>query len=368
MDRVIVFDSVHPLARNNRCFDEANEYAGCGYAILVRLAREAQRRGLQVMTSDVYQEMRVPSPNDVCLADMVSSYTDEILKSGVRPAICMSLESPLVAKRFFHKIARYSGRFHHSYQFSGTKERLVGTGTVFHPLVFPMETRVPMAPKAWEERDYLVVVNSNKRASFVGMGSLKEVARSAVSQTYSAMLKATDPWMRSREIYVDRIEAIRYFSTCRDFSLYGTGWDGSIWGFGPSYHRAALRVFKGTIPPDVRRKREVMNGFKFALCFENCAFPGYVTEKIFDCFLAGCIPIYFGAPNICDIVPNRAFIDYRRFDSYADLDAFLRGMTRREASVYMDASREFLASAAFDRLTVDHFVNDILGVMEKEFA
>ena len=279
----------------------------------------------------------------------------------------MSLESPLIAWKFYHNIAHYAGRFHHNYQFLGTRERLVGTGTVFHPIVFPMETRVPLALQPWNKRGYLILVNSNKRAFFQKMGNIKEIARSILSQMRFHVFKVIDPWMRIREIYFDRIMAIYYFSRKDDFSLYGVGWDQPIQGFSRNYHNAALKAYKGSIPSDVRRKREVMSRFKFAICFENCAFPGYVTEKIFDCFLAGCIPVYFGAPDISDFVPSSAFIDYRRFGNYANLDGFLRGMTESEALKYLEAAREFLASPAFDKFTVDYLVNDMLNVIEKEF-
>ena len=363
--KLIVFDAVHPLARENRCFDPVNEYAGCGYAIQVRLAREARRRGIDVVTADVYLQMNERPTQVVCLMDMFTPLTDKLLAYGVRPAVCMSLESPLIAKRFYHNIERYAGRFHHNYQFRGTQERLADT--VFHPVIFPMDTRVPLVPQPWNKRDYLILVNSNKRAFFQKMSNIKEIARSVLSQAYFIALKIIDPWMRIREIYTCRIEAIRYFSQYSDFSLYGMGWDQPIQGFGYDYHKAALKVYKGSIPADVRRKREVMNGFKFALCFENCAFPGYVTEKIFDCFLAGCIPVYFGAPDISDFVPAHAFIDYRRFGNYANLDQFLRGMTDVQARSYLDVAREFLASPEFDKFTVDYFVNEILNVIEQEF-
>jgi hypothetical protein len=364
---LIVVDSVHPLVRQNRCFDPVHEFTGSGHAINVRLAREARRRGMDVVTADVYLAMTKRPDQAVCLTDMVTPFTDKLLSKGVKPAICMSHESPLVAKKFYHNIARCAGRFHHNYQFRGTQEQLAGTGTVFHPVVFPMETRAPLAPQSWDKRDYLILINSNKRAVFQKWGNLKSVARSVLSQSYFLALKAIDPWMRIREIYIDRIEAIHHFSSQSDFSLYGIGWDQPIQGFGSDYHKAALKVYKGSIPADVRRKREVMNRFKFALCFENCAFSGYVTEKIFDCLLAGCIPVYFGAPDIADFVPAQAFIDYRQFKNYSDLDCFLRGMTEPEARGYLDVAREFLAGSEFDKFTVDYFVNDILNVLECEF-
>lgn len=364
---LIIIDSAHPLVRQNHCFDPEHEYTGAGHAINVRLAREARRRGLDIVTADVYLGTKEHLSQAACLTDMVTPFTDILLALGAKPAICMSLESPLNAKKFYHNIAHYAGRFHHNYQFRGTEERLKKSGTVFHPIIFPMETRVPLTPLSWDQRVYLILVNSNKRKFSHKKGNIIDVARSALANAYYFGLKAIDPWMRAREIYVDRVEAIRYFSNHSDFSLYGIGWDQPILGFGNNYHKAALKAYKGVIPANVNDKRNVMGGYKFSLCFDNCAFPGYVTEKIFDCFLAGCIPVYFGAPDINDFVPSQAFVDYRQFGNYADLDQFLRGMTEVQARSYLDAAREFLASPAFDKFTVDYFVNDILNVMEREF-
>lgn len=42
-------------------------------------------------------------------------------------------------------------------------------------------------------------------------------------------------------------------------------------------------------------KIQYLRNFKFNICPENSNSKGYVTEKIFDSFLAGCIPIYWGS-------------------------------------------------------------------------
>ncbi len=44
-------------------------------------------------------------------------------------------------------------------------------------------------------------------------------------------------------------------------------------------------------------KLEYLNQFKFNICPENSNSPGYVTEKIFDAFASGSIPIYYGSDN-----------------------------------------------------------------------
>lgn len=53
-------------------------------------------------------------------------------------------------------------------------------------------------------------------------------------------------------------------------------------------------VFGRTTGRPVKDKYEVFCNYQFALCFENDAYPGYVTEKIFDAWSAGCIPIWWG--------------------------------------------------------------------------
>lgn len=45
-------------------------------------------------------------------------------------------------------------------------------------------------------------------------------------------------------------------------------------------------------------KMEFLKHYKFNLCFENGTSPGYVTEKLFDSFKAGCIPIYWGDTSL----------------------------------------------------------------------
>ena len=45
---------------------------------------------------------------------------------------------------------------------------------------------------------------------------------------------------------------------------------------------------------------ELFNRFKFIICIENSPGDGYITEKIFNCFLAKTIPIYNG----CDITSH----------------------------------------------------------------
>jgi len=46
------------------------------------------------------------------------------------------------------------------------------------------------------------------------------------------------------------------------------------------------------------KKVEFLRAYKFCLAYENAASPGYVTEKLFHAKAAGCVPIYWGAPDV----------------------------------------------------------------------
>ncbi len=71
---------------------------------------------------------------------------------------------------------------------------------------------------------------------------------------------------------------------------------------------------------------------------------GYITEKIIDCFAAGCVPIYLGADNVTDYIPKECFIDKREFPSYRDLLRFLKSVSAEKHAAYLAAARKFLLS------------------------
>ena len=59
-------------------------------------------------------------------------------------------------------------------------------------------------------------------------------------------------------------------------------------------------------------KIETLRRYKFCVAIENSEDRHYVSEKVYDAFVAGCVPIYFGAPNVLDYVPHAdAIVDVR---------------------------------------------------------
>jgi hypothetical protein len=118
-------------------------------------------------------------------------------------------------------------------------------------------------------------------------------------------------------------------------------------------NRKALRaIYKGA----VKSKYETLSRYKFSLCFENMAMPGFITEKIFDCFFVGTIPIYLGAPDVENYMPKSCFIDMRDFDNYAELHSYLSNLSDEDISSFRMAVREYLSSAEYQPFTRERFV------------
>lgn len=54
----------------------------------------------------------------------------------------------------------------------------------------------------------------------------------------------------------------------------------------------------------------IYNQYKFVIAFENSNSQGYITEKIFNVFLAKSIPIYDGDPRISDVINQNSLLQY----------------------------------------------------------
>ena len=53
----------------------------------------------------------------------------------------------------------------------------------------------------------------------------------------------------------------------------------------------------------------VFNKYKFVFVCENSLGSGYITEKIFNCLLARCIPIYYGCKDVENFIDKDCFIN-----------------------------------------------------------
>jgi len=168
-----------------------------------------------------------------------------------------------------------------------------------------------------------------------------------------------------RELYSARRGAIRYFEQNQpeNFDLYGMGWNRPVNIFEKIFPitRQIYLSYGGT----VKNKWDVLPQYRFSLCYENIHDePGLVTEKIFDSMRAGCVPIYWGAPNISHYVDPDAFIDRRKFKSNAELETFLLGITEKEYLMYQASIQEYLDSEKFKKFLPPAFAETIITALK----
>ncbi|BEI34765.1 glycosyltransferase family 10 [Polynucleobacter sp. HIN6] len=180
------------------------------------------------------------------------------------------------------------------------------------------------------------------------------------------------------DLYRERLEVIRWYekNAPAAFSLYGLGWNKPAPAFSAPekvtrrFMRLASQLFGYRPFPsyagEVVDKESIYRKTKFAYCYENVAnLPDYISEKIFDCFFGGCVPIYWGSHTIDEHIPQSCFIDRRNFKNTAEVHRYLLSIDEQQYAQYQENIRQFLMSPKameFDTTTyVSTIVTRILG-------
>lgn len=151
-----------------------------------------------------------------------------------------------------------------------------------------------------------------------------------------------------QELYSERIKSIEFFehNIPGDFFLFGRGWNR------PKKHNLSEKIFGfrkySSYKGEVDNKIELLSNFKYCLCFENLTeVDGYITEKIFDCLKAKCVPIYWGATDIKNYIPDECFIDFRRFMDYSKLLIYLQSIDENRYNKYIENIENLLSNKKF---------------------
>ena len=178
----------------------------------------------------------------------------------------------------------------------------------------------------------------------------------------------------ARDQYQARVRILDWYErhAPADFHLFGRGWDrpaalpGRLGRVRNQLRKILARFLPAKSPYATWRgpvddKIELLTRARFCLAHENCRdLAGYVTEKLFDCFRAGCVPVYVGPKEIANLVPVSCFIDGRAYETPASLDAHLRTIDDAAYRGYQERIRAFLLSAKAKPFSQGHFA-DILA-------
>lgn len=154
-------------------------------------------------------------------------------------------------------------------------------------------------------------------------------------------------------LYEKRIKLIQWFlnNALFDLDLYGRGWD---------YNQVPF--YKGT----TSNKLDTYQNYKFAITFENCDNAvGYISEKILDAFMAGIVPVYWGAPNVEQHIPPECFVDMRQFDSFEDMHKYIKSVDYKRYCEYLEAIDEFIISDKANQFDNDYCVKQLYRMIEE---
>lgn len=164
-------------------------------------------------------------------------------------------------------------------------------------------------------------------------------------------------YMFSKHELSNHKERMNFVEYCENekkgvFDIYGTGWPLN-----------KFKNYKGRIPFNGDRtlnKMGIIKNYKFYLCYENTKnVSGYITEKIFQCFAAGCVPIYSGAINIAEYIPRNCFIARSEFASDQELLEFLKNMDEQTYNQYIFNIKMFLSHEKTEKLSRSHIAQQI---------
>lgn len=324
--RHIYVDPTYKAFNGNQLFDLSNANLNRDDQLLpfVRLKQFALSNGISIDTADLLNHQHTSCEGaEYYSLGLEPDYA--LMKSaGVRLSGFVLMEPPVVAPEMYELLPRLTRDFEHVYVHNTEGDGYSVGGVSIEKLrkfYWPMPHRGVLRTY-WdntERKNKVVVINGHHK-----------------------------PNSKTHELYSRRIEAIAAFSKTDDVDLYGRGWDNwktrsSFWMPYLLNRRRLLKVWHGPVDS----KYATLSNYHFCLCLENMEMKGYLTEKIFDCFYSGTIPLYLGAPDIDNYVPKEAYVDVRSFSTWVSLLEYLKGLQPGEVKRMKQAGREFMEGEKF---------------------
>lgn len=168
---------------------------------------------------------------------------------------------------------------------------------------------------------------------------------------FAILINTNKSYNHPSEIFSERAKTVAYFNEhCpQKLDAFGNGWG--------KYANCNRGRLGGNSKWD--DKVQVIKNYKFCVCYENSTIPGYITEKIFDVFRSGTVPIYWGPQDIETTIPEDCYIRRDRFSSHEELLQFLDSITKEQHEQYLANIRRFLASDKSMLFSEQNFVDTL---------
>ena len=182
---------------------------------------------------------------------------------------------------------------------------------------------------------------------------------------------------------VARDSILRY-----EFKLYGRGWNKAIGKISSRLPHYAISIniisalvsrIERQLPANkhiniiyhgnINSKRNALCKTRFYLIVENMRCDGYVTEKIFDALQYGAIPIYYGEPDIEEIVSPSVYINGNNFSTPLSAMKYALALTESNQREIIDAGVQWMQSSTFaNRFGRESRINSIMKLAEEVYA
>lgn len=321
----VFIDPPYKAYYENRLFDKENKILNRDdtLAPIIRAKDYLESQNKIVKTADyLYQSNDPDVVGEYYSFGLMDNLDALTFKKNIKLKAFVISEPPVVAKELYDALPKLTKLFEKVYVHNvvGDGYSLKGVATYkLHKWYWP-QPHQDVIECYWnvEERlDKIVVINGNhKPRSYLG------------------------------ELYSKRIEVMCQLAPFGLIDLYGRNWEkwysrASMWLPYWKNRSTLMSIYKGSCDS----KLDILSQYDFCLCFENMSMNGYVTEKIFDCLYAGTIPIYLGAHDIQDLIPEHVYIDFRQFKTIEALREFILHMTLTDKLRYKQAGRDFLNSS-----------------------
>lgn len=90
--------------------------------------------------------------------------------------------------------------------------------------------------------------------------------------------------------------------------------------------------------------------YKFVICCENTTGQkGYITEKMISAMLAGCVPLYWGAPDVADHFNPKSFVNVADYKSLPDFVAKVKELDENPQAYIEMLSQPWLHDNALNK-------------------
>jgi hypothetical protein len=93
----------------------------------------------------------------------------------------------------------------------------------------------------------------------------------------------------------------------------------------------------GRIVPITSLRDNVFLKYEKSICIENCSVENYFTEKIADCILGWCMPLYWGCSNISSFLPEGSYRNIQLEDFQSAIETINEPVSDTELKALAEA-------------------------------